>query len=176
MSQPAIATQPPAQEQTHMTPREIVAELDKHIVGQQAAKRAVAIALRNRWRRMQISEPLRQEITPNRASSMRVNTLHAPAPPWASRAWRARAMCGAAGSSPKMFSNSGVSTGPGQSAFTRTPWRANWTPSSRDIESTAPLDAEYEICEVAAPRIATNEATLITEPPPRASRWNACPT
>jgi ATP-dependent HslUV protease ATP-binding subunit HslU len=47
-----------------LTPKEIVAELDKHIVGQDAAKRAVAIALRNRWRRMQISEPLRQEITP----------------------------------------------------------------------------------------------------------------
>src|SRR5690348_17514577 len=47
-----------------LTPREIVAELDKHIVGQQAAKRAVAIALRNRWRRMQVEEPLRQEITP----------------------------------------------------------------------------------------------------------------
>ena len=47
-----------------MTPREIVGELDKHIVGQQAAKRAVAIALRNRWRRMQIDEPLRHEITP----------------------------------------------------------------------------------------------------------------
>src|SRR6202451_776009 len=47
-----------------MTPQEIVAELDKHIVGQQAAKRAVAIALRNRWRRMQIPEPMRQEITP----------------------------------------------------------------------------------------------------------------
>ncbi len=48
----------------HMTPREIVAELDKHIVGQQAAKRAVAIALRNRYRRMQISGSLRDEITP----------------------------------------------------------------------------------------------------------------
>ena len=47
-----------------MTPRQIVAELDKHIVGQDDAKRAVAIALRNRWRRMQIDEPLRQEITP----------------------------------------------------------------------------------------------------------------
>jgi ATP-dependent HslUV protease ATP-binding subunit HslU len=47
-----------------LTPREIVAELDKHIVGQQAAKRAVAIALRNRWRRMQVAEPLRTEITP----------------------------------------------------------------------------------------------------------------
>ena len=47
-----------------MTPREIVQELDKHIVGQDAAKRAVAIALRNRWRRMQVDEPLRQEITP----------------------------------------------------------------------------------------------------------------
>jgi ATP-dependent HslUV protease ATP-binding subunit HslU len=47
-----------------MTPREIVQELDKHIVGQQAAKRAVAIALRNRWRRMQVTENLRSEITP----------------------------------------------------------------------------------------------------------------
>jgi ATP-dependent HslUV protease ATP-binding subunit HslU len=47
-----------------MTPEEIVHELDKHIVGQDAAKRAVAIALRNRWRRQQVAEPLRQEITP----------------------------------------------------------------------------------------------------------------
>jgi len=47
-----------------MTPREIVQELDKHIVGQGAAKRAVAIALRNRWRRMQVDERLRAEITP----------------------------------------------------------------------------------------------------------------
>ena len=47
-----------------MTPREIVHELDKHIVGQAEAKRAVAIALRNRWRRSQIDDPLRQEITP----------------------------------------------------------------------------------------------------------------
>ncbi len=47
-----------------MTPQEIVHELDKHIIGQQRAKRAVAIALRNRWRRQQVAEPLRQEITP----------------------------------------------------------------------------------------------------------------
>ncbi len=47
-----------------MTPRQIVHELDKHIVGQSAAKRAVAIALRNRWRRLQVAEPLRNEITP----------------------------------------------------------------------------------------------------------------
>ena len=47
-----------------MTPREIVQELDKHIVGQDAAKRAVAIALRNRWRRQQVADPLRAEITP----------------------------------------------------------------------------------------------------------------
>jgi ATP-dependent HslUV protease ATP-binding subunit HslU len=47
-----------------MTPPEIVHTLDKHIVGQAAAKRAVAIALRNRWRRQQVSEPLRHEITP----------------------------------------------------------------------------------------------------------------
>jgi ATP-dependent HslUV protease ATP-binding subunit HslU len=47
-----------------MTPKEIVHELDKHIIGQGAAKRAVAIALRNRWRRMQVNEALRPEITP----------------------------------------------------------------------------------------------------------------
>ena len=47
-----------------MTPKEIVSELDKHIVGQDKAKKAVAIALRNRWRRSQVAEPLRQEITP----------------------------------------------------------------------------------------------------------------
>jgi ATP-dependent HslUV protease ATP-binding subunit HslU len=47
-----------------MTPQEIVHELDKHVVGQTAAKRAVAIALRNRWRRAQVQEPMRQEIKP----------------------------------------------------------------------------------------------------------------
>ena len=47
-----------------LTPKEIVAELDKHIIGQDAAKRAVAIALRNRWRRGQVDESLRNEITP----------------------------------------------------------------------------------------------------------------
>ena len=49
---------------SQMTPAEIVSELDKNIVGQSRAKRAVAIALRNRWRRMQVAEPLRTEITP----------------------------------------------------------------------------------------------------------------
>jgi ATP-dependent HslUV protease ATP-binding subunit HslU len=48
----------------NMTPQEIVSELDKHVVGQARAKRAVAIALRNRWRRQQVDEPLRHEITP----------------------------------------------------------------------------------------------------------------
>ncbi len=47
-----------------MTPAEIVSELDKHIIGQMRAKKAVAVALRNRWRRQQVAEPLRQEITP----------------------------------------------------------------------------------------------------------------
>jgi ATP-dependent HslUV protease ATP-binding subunit HslU len=60
-SQPVAS---PAMTAQAMTPQEIVAELDKHIVGQHAAKRAVAIALRNRWRRMQIPEPMRHEITP----------------------------------------------------------------------------------------------------------------
>jgi len=54
-----MATTPPM-----MTPREIVQELDRHIIGQDQAKRAVAIALRNRWRRMQVDEKLRPEITP----------------------------------------------------------------------------------------------------------------
>ncbi len=49
---------------SEMTPREIVQELDKHIIGQDDAKRAVAIALRNRWRRQHVDEPLRSEITP----------------------------------------------------------------------------------------------------------------
>jgi ATP-dependent HslUV protease ATP-binding subunit HslU len=49
---------------SHLTPKEIVSELDKHIIGQPAAKRAVAIALRNRWRRQQVDESLRHEITP----------------------------------------------------------------------------------------------------------------
>ena len=49
---------------SEMTPREIVQELDKHIVGQDEAKRAVSIALRNRWRRMNVDESLRAEITP----------------------------------------------------------------------------------------------------------------
>lgn len=54
----------PAMSDMTMTPREIVQELDKHIVGQTQAKRAVAIALRNRWRRTQVPEALRNEITP----------------------------------------------------------------------------------------------------------------
>ncbi|PVZ83552.1 HslU--HslV peptidase ATPase subunit [Serratia sp. S1B] len=49
---------------SEMTPREIVSELDSHIIGQKQAKRAVAIALRNRWRRMQLNEMLRHEVTP----------------------------------------------------------------------------------------------------------------
>jgi ATP-dependent HslUV protease ATP-binding subunit HslU len=49
---------------SEMTPREIVQELDKHIIGQGAAKRSVAVALRNRWRRSQVSDQLRNEITP----------------------------------------------------------------------------------------------------------------
>src|SRR3546814_14493538 len=49
---------------TNMTPGEIVSELDKNIVGQDRAKRSVAVALRNRWRRQQVAEPLRNEIVP----------------------------------------------------------------------------------------------------------------
>lgn len=49
---------------SQMTPREIVSELDRHIIGQDQAKRAVAIALRNRWRRLQLDESMREEVTP----------------------------------------------------------------------------------------------------------------
>src|SRR5262245_31088934 len=55
---------PAAEPMATFTPREIVSELDRYIVGQREAKRAVAIALRNRWRRMQVPEPLRDEIAP----------------------------------------------------------------------------------------------------------------
>ena len=48
----------------NMTPQQIAQELDRHIIGQSKAKRAVAIALRNRWRRMQLPEDIRQEVTP----------------------------------------------------------------------------------------------------------------
>ena len=63
---PAGADESP-EEDTYesLTPRQIVAELDKYIVGQSAAKRAVAIALRNRWRRLRVEEELREEILPN---------------------------------------------------------------------------------------------------------------
>src|SRR5437016_6504315 len=60
----AAPSAPPSEPPSMMTPQEIVHELDKYIVGQAEAKRAVAIALRNRWRRAQVPEPLRGEITP----------------------------------------------------------------------------------------------------------------
>src|SRR6202140_297470 len=56
--------EPPVLITEGLTPKEIVRELDKYIVGQNAAKRAVAIALRNRWRRQQLSADLRDEIAP----------------------------------------------------------------------------------------------------------------
>src|SRR5882724_11181307 len=65
MNAPAMPpTAPVSSAPPMMTPQEIVHELDKYIVGQGDAKRAVAIALRNRWRRSQVAEPLRAEITP----------------------------------------------------------------------------------------------------------------
>src|SRR5204862_5371455 len=57
-------TEEPAVRLDELTPRQIVAELDKHIVGQRAAKRAVAIALRNRWRRQQLPPAMAEEILP----------------------------------------------------------------------------------------------------------------
>ena len=56
-----------------MTPKEIVSELDKHIIGQASAKRSVAIALRNRWRRLRVAVELRDEITPKKYFNDRAN-------------------------------------------------------------------------------------------------------
>src|SRR5438552_4393370 len=61
---PQIGAKIEAGDASPMTPREIVSELDRYIVGQNAAKRAVAIALRNRWRRQQVADELRDEIAP----------------------------------------------------------------------------------------------------------------
>jgi len=61
-----------------MTPREIVSELDRYIVGQKEAKRAVAIALRNRWRRQLVSEDLREEIAPKNIIMMGEAAAHPP--------------------------------------------------------------------------------------------------
>src|SRR5580692_10869515 len=61
----ALPAQPPHfKPMSDLTPREIVNELDRYIIGQNAAKRAVAIALRNRWRRMQLDPAMRNEVTP----------------------------------------------------------------------------------------------------------------
>ena len=57
-------TTSPDNEETHLTPREIVEHLDRHIVGQKDAKRSVAIAIRNRWRRQQLGDEMRQEVAP----------------------------------------------------------------------------------------------------------------
>ena len=61
------ASEPRAEEgwMDELTPRQIVSELDRYIIGQKAAKRAVAISLRNRWRRQRVEEDLREEILPN---------------------------------------------------------------------------------------------------------------
>ena len=66
---------------SQMTPREIVEELDKHIIGQKAAKRAVAIALRNRWRRQQLGEAMRL-VAPLTRRSMRPGSMHAILAEW----------------------------------------------------------------------------------------------
>ena len=70
------------------------------------------------------------------------------------------------GSLANSSSSIGVRTGPGHSALTRMPSRANCTPSSRLIASTPPFDAVYEICDVAEPSTATNDATLMIDPRP----------
>jgi ATP-dependent HslUV protease ATP-binding subunit HslU len=65
MTTPTPVPEPPLPWLEEMPPRQIVAELDRYIVGQEAAKRAIAIAVRNRWRRSQAPEPIRDEITPS---------------------------------------------------------------------------------------------------------------
>ena len=60
----AAATEERIAQMKNLTPRQVVAELDRYIVGQNDAKRAVAIAIRNRWRRQQLADELRQEVSP----------------------------------------------------------------------------------------------------------------
>ena len=71
---------PELKRERELTPRQTVAELDRDIVGQAEAKRAVAIALRNRWRRRQLSDDLRQQVTPKNImldrKSTRLNSSH----------------------------------------------------------------------------------------------------
>src|SRR5690606_18908075 len=63
-SNPQSRLTDPCEAMSELTPREIVDELDRYIIGQHDAKRAVAIALRNRWRRMQLEPAMRNEVTP----------------------------------------------------------------------------------------------------------------
>jgi len=65
MNSDMIYSDDPMDDTLHLTPREIVAELDKYVIGQNKAKKMVAIALRNRWRRQQVADALREEILPN---------------------------------------------------------------------------------------------------------------
>jgi ATP-dependent HslUV protease ATP-binding subunit HslU len=83
-------TNPSSPVKSSMTPQEIVSELDRHIVGQGGAKRAVAIALRNRWRRQQVEEAMRGEITPKNILMIGPTGVGKTeiAPPW--RAWPMR--------------------------------------------------------------------------------------
>ncbi len=75
---------------SEMTPREIVSELNKHIIGQDNAKRSVAIALRNRWRRMQLDEELRHEVTPKNILMIGPTGAVKPKSPVVWRSWRTR--------------------------------------------------------------------------------------
>ena len=83
------------------------------------------------------------------------------------------ATLGALGSFANSSCSSGVFTGPGQSALTRMPCRANCTPSSLVIASTPPFDAVYEIWEVAEPITATNDAVLMIEPDCCCTMWRS---
>ena len=71
-----------------MTPREIVSELDKYIVGQNAAKKAVAVALRNRWRRARVAEPLHSEISPKKTRHDVVSVRICAPGVWTKRRWK----------------------------------------------------------------------------------------
>lgn len=75
---------------SEMTPREIVSELDSYIIGQNKAKRAVAIALRNRWRRMQLNEMLRHEVTPKNILMIGPTGVGKPKSPVVWRSWPTR--------------------------------------------------------------------------------------
>ena len=139
------------------SPREIVSELDKHIVGQQDAKRAVAIALRNRWRRLQLPEVLREEVLPKNILMIGPDRSAA-RPRFRAVAWPSSPMRRSSRSKPPSSPKSAMSA----VTSSRSPatW---WRPASRCCAKSAAHGCASLKAELAAPRNRVIDA-LVTAP------------